>query len=79
MTETPGRQRRPGAGRKPTPPATHKQRRTITLSPEAWAYLDTLAAGVDHRRNVSAAVECVVRASHWFDGWQAKQEKEHQP
>lgn len=78
MTETPGRKRAPGAGRKPTPPATHRIRRTITLSPEAWAYLDTLAAA-DKRRNVSAAVEYVVHQSHWFDCLQAKQEQEQQP
>ena len=79
MTATPARprQRRPGAGRKPTPPATHKQRRTITLSPEAWAYVDTLVA-IDKRRNVSAAVEFAIRQSPIFDGWQATQ-KEQQP
>lgn len=43
MTETPGPRRgkrRPGAGRKPTPPETHHQRRTLSLSPSMWQAVD---------------------------------------
>jgi hypothetical protein len=60
--------RRPGAGRK----RENRIKKQVSLSPEVWGFLAAIA-GSDKRRGVSGAVEDVVRASHFFPGWQAKQ------
>jgi hypothetical protein len=54
------KRRAPGAGRPPTDPTTHKQRRTVTLSPRAWAIVAAYRAQHRHR-SVSAALEALLR------------------
>ena len=58
MTEQKKR-RAPGGGRKPAHEAP-KVRRTVTLSPRAWAIVAAYRAR-HHHRSVSAALEALLR------------------